>query len=117
VRFKPEKARRAAEKVKNREALDDYIRKWYSTISHERVEFSQYEVLTWKMRRKGKWVRAHKNKARKAAEQAQMVRALGSSTLHRRLRRTKAHMRKMVAHKCAHSTQYTLTQIMQQNAD
>jgi hypothetical protein len=29
VRFKPEKARRAAEKVKNREALDDYIRKWY----------------------------------------------------------------------------------------
>jgi hypothetical protein len=32
-------------------------------------------------------------------------------------RRTKAHMRKMVAHKCSHSTQYTLTQIMQQNAD
>jgi hypothetical protein len=117
VRFKPEKARRAAEKVKNREALGDYIRKWYSTISHERVEFSQYEMLTWKMRRKDKWVRAHKNKARKAAEQAQMVRALGSSTLHRRLRRTKEHMRKMVAHKCSHSTQYTLTQMMQQNAD
>ena len=69
------------------------------------------------MRRKDKWVRAHKNKARKAAEQAQMVRALGSSTLHRRLRRTKEHMRKMVAHKCSHSTQHTLTQMMQQNAD
>ena len=41
VRFRPEKARRAAEKVKNREALGDYIRKWYSTLSHERVEFSQ----------------------------------------------------------------------------
>jgi hypothetical protein len=52
VSSKPEKARRAAEKVKNREALGDYIRKWYSTISHERVEFSQYEMLTsWKMRR------------------------------------------------------------------
>jgi hypothetical protein len=46
-----------------------------------------------------------------------MVRALGSSTLHRRPRRIKAHMRKMVAHRCSHSTQYTLTQIMQQNAD
>ena len=46
-----------------------------------------------------------------------MVRALGTSTLHRRPRRTKAHMRKMVAHKCSHSTQYTLTQMMQQNAD
>jgi hypothetical protein len=77
VRFKPEKARRAAEKVKNREALGDYIRKWYSTISHERVEFSQYEMPTWKMRRKDKRVRAHKNKARKAAEQAQ---ANGSCT-------------------------------------
>jgi hypothetical protein len=74
-------------------------------------------MLTWEMRRKDKWVRAHKNKARKAAEQAQMVRALGPSTLHRRPRRTKAHMRKMVAHRCSHSTQYTLTQIMQQNAD
>jgi hypothetical protein len=34
-----------------------------------------------------------------------------------RFQSTKAHMRKMVAHKCSHSTQYTLTQIMQQNAD
>jgi hypothetical protein len=33
VRFKPEKARRAAEKVKNREALGDYIRKWYNMQS------------------------------------------------------------------------------------
>jgi hypothetical protein len=46
VRFKPEKAKRAAEKVKNREALADYIRKWYSTLSHERVEFSQYEMCS-----------------------------------------------------------------------
>jgi hypothetical protein len=50
----------------------------------------------------------HKNRARKAAEQAQMVRALGLSTLHRRRRRTTEHMRKMVAHKCSHSTQLTL---------
>jgi hypothetical protein len=35
VRFKPEKARRAAEKIKNREALDTYIRKqWYAQRPH-----------------------------------------------------------------------------------
>ncbi len=79
--FKPEKARRAAEKIKNREALDTYIRKWYAALTHDRVEFSQYELLTWKMRRKDKWVRAHKNRARKAAEQAQMIRALGDPAL------------------------------------
>jgi hypothetical protein len=88
VGFKPEKARRAAEKIKNREALDTHIRKWYAALTHDRVEFSQYEMLTWKMRRKDKWVKAHKNRARKAAEQAQMIRALGSSTLHHRPRRT-----------------------------
>ena len=54
VRSKPKKARCAIEKIKNREALDTYIRKWYATLSHDRVEFSQYEMLTWKMRRKGK---------------------------------------------------------------
>jgi hypothetical protein len=113
VGFKPEKARRAAEKIKNREALDTYIRKWYAALTHDRVEFSQYEILTWKMRRKDKWVKAHKNKARKVAEQAQMIPALGSSTLHHRLRRTNEHMRKRMAHKCSQSTRYTLTQLMQ----
>jgi hypothetical protein len=52
VRFKPEKARRAAGKIKNREALDTYIRKWYATLSHDRVEFSQYKMLTWKCEEK-----------------------------------------------------------------
>jgi hypothetical protein len=56
VRHKPKKARRAAEKTKNREALDTYIRKWYAPLSHDRFEFSQYEMLTWKMRRNDKWV-------------------------------------------------------------
>jgi len=73
VRFKPEKARRAAKKIKNREALDTYIRKWYAALTHDRVEFSQYEMPSWKMRTKDKWVRAHKNRARKAAEQAQIL--------------------------------------------
>jgi hypothetical protein len=49
VGFKPEKVRRAAEKMKNREALDTYIRKWYVTLSHNRAEFPQYEMSTWKM--------------------------------------------------------------------
>jgi hypothetical protein len=40
VRFKPEKARRAAEKIKNREALDTYIRKWYVALTHDRVDSS-----------------------------------------------------------------------------
>jgi hypothetical protein len=109
VRFKPEKAKRAAEKIKNREALvGTYIRKWCTTLTHDRVEFSQYGMLTWEMRRKDKWIRAHKNRAQKAAEQAEMIRELGSSTLHHRLRRTKELMRKRVAHKCSQSTQYTL---------
>jgi hypothetical protein len=103
VRFKSEQARRAADKIKNREALDTYIRKWYATRTHDWVELSQYEMLTWRMRRKDKRVRAHKNIARKAAEQAQLVRALGSSTPHHRLRRTKEHMRKRIAHKCSQS--------------
>jgi hypothetical protein len=103
VRFKPEKTRRAAEKIKNREALDTHIRKWYATFTHDRVEFSQYKMITWKMRRKDKWVRAHKNRARKAIEQPQMIRALGSSTLHHRLRRIKEHMRKRMAHKCSYA--------------
>jgi hypothetical protein len=60
VRSKPEKTRRAAEKIKHREVLGTYIRKWYATLSHDRVEFSQYEMLTWKMRRKDKWVTEHK---------------------------------------------------------
>jgi hypothetical protein len=54
-RSRPEKARKAAEKVKNREALDDHIRKWHSTPSNDRVELSQYEMLTWKRRRRDKW--------------------------------------------------------------
>jgi hypothetical protein len=37
------------------------------------------------------------------------VRALESSTRHRRLRRTKAHMRQRAAHKCPHPTQYAPT--------
>jgi hypothetical protein len=98
ARFNPEKAAREAAQAARLEAHNTYIRQWHLNHAHSPCEFSLIEMISWRLKKKEKWIAQKKSKISRAKRQKAMYNSIRFSTAtHNRIQRTNESLRRIYA--------------------